>query len=211
VRTLLIPAALIFLVVAVSGISEGAARKDTVDLLARVDLRYHVMCGEWTREADSLVSTTKKTAQGGNTSRFTVPVKLPKEFELTLVAERLDDVHAIGINLLHRGRRFNVSFDRWSSTKTGIGPIDGVEMDKNPLLVRQNYPVFPTGIPVTLVMTVRKDGLSITADRRNVLHVPGPLTKLGRTGKDDDWDDETLSIGTWLTAFRIMRLELKTL
>jgi hypothetical protein len=211
VRLTVLPAVLFLLFVGACGMSGGAGDSRAVDLLQSIDLERDVVDGEWYREDGCLLSTQHKTASGSDVSWISVPVEFPEEFELTFVGTTVNGRHGPGFNIQHLGRKFGVGFDRWSSTKSGMGPLDGVGIDKNELAVEHNVPVFPSGRPVTLRIEVRKDGVKATAGDWVVVDYRGSLERLGNFEGFEFWTDQSLMIGIWRTAIRISKLEVRPL
>jgi tRNA A-37 threonylcarbamoyl transferase component Bud32 len=134
---------------------------NAVDLLKSIDPARDARNGSWKFSNGALI------ADGHSSSkmlRLDIPSELPEEYDLVAVVEREDETTASDffVTLVGGGHPFAFSIDAYAGTRSGIFDID----HQTPLegMSRAGGKFFRGGVPRTIVFSVRKDSLTVTAD-----------------------------------------------
>jgi hypothetical protein len=183
----------------------GAANLAKVDLLKLINplKPRHMVKGEWRFDDKALVSPLDEFA------RVQVPYAPPEEYDLRVVAERLqgDDTFVIGLPL-PVGRTF-INLDAGPS----VGYYSGLQgIDAVPLIARDegkvSGQVLKDGKPNTIVCKVRKQSLTLMVNGRFLVEYSGDYRRL-ECGPD--WDSpqaKAVILGSWQTSYRLTEVEL---
>ncbi|MDB5347213.1 MAG: type fimbrial assembly protein PilB [Schlesneria sp.] len=93
-----------------------------IDLMKSVDIARDVALGEWKQTATALIAAPH--------SRLYVPGKLPDDYQINLVARRLDGTQGLFVGFMMAGRQGVAIVDAWGSTVSGLY-VDGREVNDN--------------------------------------------------------------------------------
>ena len=199
----MLPRLLIVAVFATLPDTSGTRRRD-LDLLSLVDLEKDRVHGQWEREGGALVATASIPA-----SRVLIPYVPPEEYDLTVVAERVDGSDALVIGLASGEAQTAYELDGYVSS----GHISGFEvLDK--LWANRNESarpgaVFENGRAGTVVVSVRRRRITVLVDRKQVMDWTGDFSRLGVRGDYVVPEKRALFIGAYNCRFRISRMTLR--
>ena len=154
------------------------ALAEPVDLLALIDLNRDTRAGKWGQRSSGVVTVGER----GDGSRFglDIPWNPPEEYRLRLVVEQRARNTNLGVGLAQGASRFNLIIDADQGGKflTGLGSIDGRGLSER----RDAWigEVLSRGIPIELVVTVRKNHVSLTAAEKLIYYREVDLSKSTR-------------------------------
>ncbi|MDA1017134.1 MAG: hypothetical protein O3A00_22080 [Planctomycetota bacterium] len=145
------------------------------DLFPVIDPATNAVSGAWTLKDGVLESSDDA---GG---RLNVPITLPDEYNLRLVAERVSPEVGIGIRLKAGERQFVAYIDAQAPNRDtfyGLGMVGKLERHRNATSKRKTV-VMLDGRPNTIDVAVRRDRIVVAVNDRNIIDWPGPLDQLG--------------------------------
>jgi serine/threonine protein kinase len=180
---------------------------DSIDLGALIELERDGRGGRWGRP-DGVLTVGQK----GDPARFAViiPWIPPDEYRLHVTAEHVaGKIEPLVFGLSSGEHRFNLLVDSANGEAhlTGLGLVDGRSIAER--ADRWRGKVLSRGIPIDLVVTVRKDSIALTASRKTIYEWQGDL---GRTSRPPRQPDNPLSIlGTGPGALRLHKVVLEPL
>lgn len=147
----------------------------TINLLKMVDPKVDAIGGTWTMENGALISGTEEWA------RIQLPYTPPEEYDLTVVTDRREGMDALGIGLGLGRTIFSVWVDGFPAKGglTGLDQLDGMLLENNPASVKGKF--LANSKPSTIVIAVRKSGVSVTIDGKTVLTWQGSYSRLGKS------------------------------
>lgn len=180
-----------------------ARPQDVIDLLALVDVEKDQVSGQWQKEGNQLLSPK------GLGARIELPYQPPDEYELTVIAEPLDEPH--GLLLGHRsgGQRFTTLIHYPAKAndlpQSALENIDGQNVG-NASTVRRELLVKDR--PSQIVCTVRKDSVTVTCDGHELLTWQGDPKRLSLSDYWKTPHDNALFLGTYESRFRFSRVTL---
>jgi hypothetical protein len=167
-----------------------------VDLLSSVNLKDVVVKGNWHFAHGRLHS-----AEGEPISTIVLPCSVPKEYSLTLVAERLSKAtkgHGVlGVRLIGAGQPFLLAFDL-SGNRTELGGK-----------VVYTGPVFPHEKQKTVVCICRRDSLVVKVNGKTIIDWKGDYNSL--TPDHGGGGTPGITIHTRHSHFAIDKAELRPL
>jgi len=145
----------------------------TINLLPMIDVKIDAVGGAWTLENGVLASGTEEWA------RIQMPYTPPEEYDLTLVVERREGMDSLGIGLGQGKTVFSVWVDGFPAKggMTGLDKLDGMLIENNPASVKGKF--LTNNKPSTIVVAVRKSGVTVTIDGKSVLTWQGNYSRLG--------------------------------
>ncbi len=175
-----------------------------VDLLSQIEPSRDQVRGLWSTESGCLISPSFDAAS------LVIPSAVPKEYVLTIVAERVANSDSFGIGLLMNGRQVLVVLEGWGRSLSGLNTVDGRTADNNDTTYRS--PVFVAGSPCTIVCSVRDSHIQVTCDGRTIIDWRGNAHRLALDRRFwFDLPSDKLFLGTWQSSYRISKLELVSL
>ena len=154
---------------------DSAGLGEPQDLLDVIDPSTDSVNGVWTLANKVLESSD---AAGG---RLNVPVTLPDEYDLRLVAERSNREAAIALRLKAGERQFVAYIDATAPNRDrfyGLGMVGTLERHRNATSKRKIM-VLSDGQPNTIDVAIRRDRVVITVNGHNIIDWPGPIDQLG--------------------------------
>lgn len=178
------------------------AQTGYIDLLKLIDPAKDSVATTWTMDNGVL-------RDGMNfRSRLQVPYQPPDEYDLTLVFTTTGDGNPMYIGLVVGGTQCQIFVDGWN--KTGI---DWVDKKGLPLTQGTNYLNYGKGEDVygkdnTVVVQVRKKGIALTVNGKQVFNWEGPLSRLSL---NPDWavpNPKALFLGAWDRPLQIRKYAL---
>jgi hypothetical protein len=182
----------------------GATARREIDLLALVDLGKDRVRGEWAREEGALVATTSEAA-----SRVQIPYLPPEEYDLTVVAERIEGSDALVIGLASGGAQTAYELDGYVSSGhiSGFEVLDGRTANRNEST--RPGPVFENGRAGTVVVSVRRGRIAVSVDGNPLLDWSGEFSRLGVRADYVVPEKRALFVGAYACRFRISRMALR--
>jgi len=144
-----------------------------IDLIRLIDPKRDHVLGEWSLEGKVL------SGGGGGIefARIQVPYIPPTEYTLTLVVERKSGQDAFFFGLASGNSQWFVSFDSFLSTISGIGFINGQNVNTNETSIKSGQ-VLSVGKPVTVVCSVRKEEILVSIEGRRFTSYKGGFDHL---------------------------------
>jgi serine/threonine protein kinase len=177
---------------------------ETVDLLARVVPAQHAVQGSWRFEGKALISPA------GGYDRILLPYHPPAEYDLAIVARRLQGGHSLNLGIPLGPGGVVVMLHGW-----GLHPISGLERVGGKLApdnpTRHDGAIFADRQTTRLTYSVRAGRIHVAADGRTIIDYRGPRAVLSI---EDRWrtpDPRALFLGTYHTVFAISSIEVKPL
>lgn len=187
-------------------LAEKPARpQDAIDLLAVVDVTKDQVSGEWQKEGTQLLSPKAFGA------RLELPYQAPDEYELTVIAEPLDEPNGLLLGLCSGGQRFAalVSYSTGKgSPASALENIDGKNVG-NMTTVRRD--VLVKDRPSQIVCTVRKDSVTVMCDGHELLQWRGDSKRLSLSDYWKTPNEATLFLGAYDCRYRFSRVTLTPL
>lgn len=180
--------------------------EDTVDLLALIDPERDSVSGQWTSRAGRLESNKQYGA------RIEIPYQPPPAYQLTVVAEPLDEPNGLILGQRSGEQRFLVliHFVRdGQPPASALENIDERNVDRN--ATRRTGPLLVRDRPATIICTVCPDGVTVTCDGRRIIDWRGAPSRLGLS---DYWRTphaERLFLGAYDCRYRFHRVTLTPL
>lgn len=179
--------------------------QDVIDLLALVDLSKDQVSGEWRTDGTQLLSPKAFGA------RLELPYQPPDEYELTVIAEPLDEPNGLLLGQRSGGNRFAalVSYAAGKGEPANaLENIDGKNVG-NASTVRRE--VLIKGRPSQIVCTVRKDSVTVMCDGHELLHWRGDPKRLSLSEYWKTPNETTLFLGAYDCRYRFSRVTLTPL
>jgi hypothetical protein len=151
------------------------AEPGSINLLKMVDTKIDAVGGTWTMENGTLISGKEEWA------RIQLPYTPPDEYDLMVVTDRREGMDALGIGLGQGKNVFSVWVDGHPAKggRTGLDSLDGMLIENSPAAVKGTF--LTNSKPSTIVVGVRKSGVSVSIDGKTVLNWQGPTTRLSRS------------------------------
>ncbi|HEY4260470.1 MAG TPA: hypothetical protein VGM98_09925, partial [Schlesneria sp.] len=132
-----------------------------VDLMKSVDLARDVSQGEWKQTATALIAAPN--------SRLYVPGKLPDDYQVSLVARRIDGTQGLLVGFMMAGRQGVSIVDAWGSTVSGLY-VDGREVNDNSTTFRSKPLADHT---VQIVLTIHPGHFHMAVDGKTITNWHG--------------------------------------
>jgi hypothetical protein len=172
------------------------ASSNTIDLLALIDLKRDAIKGNWTRNAQGIISPSNDVAY------LQLPYVPGEEYDLTVVVKRGDGGNSLNIGVVvgaganrHHGM---VGFDCGPNGDLfGVGTSGG-----------QGRLLGDVRHPYTIVCQVRKSGVAVQLDGKKVMDYQGDA---GALSVGSQWvlpSRDAPFIGSWTTSFTILKIAL---
>lgn len=183
--------------------ASGTVGGKSVNLLKRLDPRRDTIQGDW-----RLAGNVLTFAGDREWSRLLIPYEPPEEYDLAVVAERVQGTELLIIGLVVGGRQATAVLDAWGGGVSGLEKIDGKVSQDNPTTHRGWR--FVNGRRTTIVCRVRKDSVTVTCDGKVIIDCRGDPNRLSIV---DGWkvpDERRLFLGGWKGGvFRFHKLEVR--
>jgi hypothetical protein len=182
----------------------GDAEPGIVNLLRMIDPKQDAIEGEWTLDGAVLVSPPVPWA------RIQIPYTPPDEYDLTVTVERKEGDNCVGIGLVHGGT-FAVFIDGFPELggKTGLDLLDGVVFDKSPAAVKGL--ILKNNVPSTVVIAVRKTGVTVTVDSKIIVNWQGNYRQLTPSPVWKPRDPKMLLVGAFGSRTLFSKISVVTI
>jgi hypothetical protein len=177
-------------------------RATAIDLLALVDVKQDHVAGDWTLEDGRLTSPRQYGA------RIELPYAPPEEYELTIIAEPLDEPNGLILGNICGGQRFLAltSYDIGGEPASALENVAGKNVGANATTVRRA--IFQKNRPSCLVCTVRKDSVTVTCDGHPLLEWQGDPQELSLSDYWKTPHENVLFLGAYNCRYRFSRVTL---
>ena len=170
-----------------------------IDLFSLVNLQEDKIKGDWSLSKDGLTCTP------ATFSRLQVPYSPPEEYDLTLIVERTGKDIALILGVMLAGdARCQIIVD-WDGI-SGVDRIDGKNAKSNE--TTHSGPVLRQGHPTTLLVSVRRDGLSLTAEGKLIFSWKGVLNRLSFNDEYAMSNPKAMMLAWHAGGFRVKKMEL---
>jgi serine/threonine-protein kinase len=179
---------------------ELASRPGSIDLLKLIDIKKDIVKGEWSFDGDNL--KIRRTFQ----ARIHIPYIPPEEYDLSIVAEKIDHDWLI-IGLTSGQSRFAACLGAMWGWGSGLEHVDGKAAFNN----ETNYKpdVFKIGKPSKILISVRSNVVDITVDEIRIIHWTGGYKRLALApGAYPTPNNECLFLGANESDFVIRKMVL---
>ena len=167
--------------------------------------------GQWTVDRDlqaagrmALVSPKSYGA------RLEIPYAPPEEYRVTVVAEPIDEPHALTLGLSSAGNRFMCLFGFWRDNKfrSAIENIDGQNVGNESTIEGS---LFKRGRISQISVTVRKTGVQMMVDGNQIVNWQGRPEQLTLGDYWNTPDSSSIFVGAYHSRFRIYRVTVDEL
>ncbi len=180
----------------------GAQGDGKVDLLKLLDLKKDAVAGDWKLDGGKLVSP------GLTFARVQVPYVPPREYDLTVVAEREEDPNSVAVGLAVGEQQFLAILEgkRDSEFRSGLDMVGGKPFYDNETTVKGR--LLPDRGTFRIVCSVREKRVTVAVDGKKAIDWPADPKKLSLF---KDWKlprRDTLFLGSWSNVVTFHRLEL---
>jgi hypothetical protein len=140
-------------------------------------------------------------------SRIQVPYQPPDEYDLTMVFTTTRDGNPLYMGLVAGGTQCHVFIDGWN--KTGI---DNIDKKGTPLTQGTNFLNYGKGETWgkenTVVVAVRKKGITLTVNGKTAFTWEGPLSRLSPNPEWSVPNPQALYLGAWDRPLAIRKYAL---
>jgi hypothetical protein len=169
------------------------------DLLHLLHPQEDGVKGDWALSKDGLTCPATMFA------RLQVPYEAPEEYDFTLVVERIGGDVALIVGLAMAGdARCQVIVD-WDGI-SGVDSIDGKHAKSNE--TTRPGAILKPGRPVSLLFSVRRDGLSLSVDGKVLFSWKGALSRLSYNEEYAIPNRKALMVAWHSGGFRVKKMEL---
>lgn len=176
----------------------GGKPQPAIDLLKGIDPERDAVAGEWRMEDGGLITPAEAQA------RLRIDYDLPKSYDVSLVAERLEGKGTLGLGLALDGAQVLAAVDAFDGTITGLDKIDGKSCNENETTHRGG--VLKDGAPNTLDCHVRPGHVQVIINGEKLIDWRGDSRKLSNSFPIPD--PPALFLAMWGARYRITKLEL---
>lgn len=173
-----------------------------VDLLSLVDVARDKVQGDWALEGGVLT-----LVRGGFPSRIQIPYEPPLEYDLTVVAERIEGQAGILIGLVRDTAQVTAAIDDHAGTASGLATIDGKLSNSNETTVLGLQ--LTTKKAATLLYSVRRDDISVSIDGKKLFAFKGGNERLANYGPFVVPNRRALSVGCGNARYAISKMTLQ--
>ncbi|RPH45291.1 MAG: hypothetical protein EHM91_07705 [Planctomycetota bacterium] len=175
----------------------------TINLLRMVDPKVDAVGGTWSLDNGVLVSGTEEWA------RCQMPYTPPDEYDLTVVVERREGGDALGFCLGQGKAVFGLWVDGFPAKgfMSGLDRLDGSLLDNSPAAVKGKQ--LTNSKPSTILIAVRKSGVSVTIDGKSVLAWQGNTNRLTQSPVWQPRDPKApILVGAFGTRYFFSKVQL---
>jgi hypothetical protein len=177
---------------------------DTVDLLKRIDLGKDAVGGKWRFDGETLLTPAVRFG------RIQIPYRPPEEYDVTLVAERLEGANSIVLGLVEGERQFALVIDAYDhDSASGLDQIDHRPFPETETAFKGR--ILTNGKPSTIRVAVRRTWLQVKVDEKSIIEWKADYE---RVSLFPDWRvplGKALFLGAWTAPYRIHSLTLSPL
>ena len=176
--------------------------KDTapVNLFSLIDLKRDVAAGQWKLQSGALVAT------GAPAALLEIPQTPPEEYDVEIVAERLDGDGDLQIGLYAQGKRFSVDVDG-PGAASGVRMIDGRYPYENESGVQTK--IWPDKKQHKIVCAVRKERVVLVIDGKELMNWKADYNKVSVSNTPGPGDKKnTLFLAAANGTFKLLRMVL---
>lgn len=174
-----------------------------VNLLRMVDAKLDQVGGEWSVENGVLISAKDEWA------RCQIPYTPPDEYDLLVVVDRREGGDALGFGLAQGKTTFGLWIDGHPARGclTGIDRLDGMVMEDSPVTVKGKF--LTNNKPSTIIISVRKSGVSVNLDGKGIFSWQGDYKRLTKSPVWQ-WKDAKapLLVGGYGSRFYFTKIQL---
>jgi hypothetical protein len=175
------------------------ATSKEIDLLDLIQPGRDGIAGSWGFQERALITPLVKWG------RLQIPVIPPEEFDLRIRLTRKRGVNSVNLGFLMNGKQGTAVLDG-SDGHTSWVDLAGLTMSENPTTVIGR--LLKWNKPATVLLSVRKDLLSILVDGKKAMEWKGKPGDLSVTPEFLVPNPRALILGSYETAFRIDELTL---
>jgi hypothetical protein len=175
-----------------------------MDLLELMDTKRDQVQGTWTLENHTLESPKEYGA------RLEIPFQPPEEYELQVIAEPLDAANGLLLGQRSGQHRFAVLVN-YATDKKVLSALENIAGENvgNPSTVEGA--MLKKGRPSLITCTVRKTGVTVSVDGREVIQWVGDRDSLSLSNYWKTPTENALFIGAYDCRYRITRATLTPL
>ena len=177
--------------------------KESIDLLALVDLERDTVAGEW-QVVDGGFESPKQFG-----ARLEIPFEPPAEYELTVIATPLDEPNGLILGQLIDGHRFLtlISYNVQQKTAaTALENVDGQNVGNNVTTLMAD--LLQKDRPSQVIVTVRKESVVVRCDSRTVIDWAGKPEQLSLGDYWETPNNNSLFLGAYDCRYRFSRVSL---
>lgn len=180
------------------------ARQET-DLLAVADPSACWTNGQWIKEEGTLLSPKQPGA------RLELPQEPPEEYRLVLIVEPLDEPNGLALGQRLGDNRFLtlINYTPAQESLTAIENLDGRDVGNNETTFAGS--LFSKNRLSQAIVTVKKDGVTVSVDGRTVIRWRGSADRLSLSDYWKTPNPSALFLGAYNCRYRFHRITLEPL
>jgi S1-C subfamily serine protease len=178
---------------------------ESIDLLKQIDLKKHVLAGQWRMEEGALVSPADTKI-----AKVVLPGVVPEAYRLSILAERLVPGDGIDFVFVIGGRQVALLVDGKKATFVALHMVGTGASIRT--YERLGGPVFKDGQPARIDISVNRTTLRVVCGGKSIFNRqvnPQDLSLFG-----PQWAGlpaDCLAVGTYTSSFRLKKVELTPL
>lgn len=177
--------------------------KESIDLLALVDLERDTVAGEW-QIVDGGFESPKRFG-----ARLEIPFEPPVEYELTVIATPLDEPNGLILGQLMDGHRFLTLINynvQQETAATALENVDGQNVRNNVTTLMAD--LLQKDRPSQVIVTVRKESVVVRCDGQTVIDWEGKPEQLSLGDYWETPNNASLFLGAYDCRYRFSRVSL---
>lgn len=184
---------------------------ETIDLLGLIDPTRDAVSGQWTLSAASDAQPAALLSPQAFGARIEISQPVPQEYQLTIIAEPLDEPNGLLLGQLSGGQRFAVLLGYAADGKqvSAIENIDNANVQTNETRVERQ--VFRQNQPSQIIVTVKASGVSATVDGQQLIDWRGEPSRLSLSDYWQTRRQDVLFLGSYDCRYRFTRVTLQPL
>lgn len=188
------------------GLPEGpaSATSGEIDLLKILDPKVDGIGRNWRREGGILVMPAELFA------RLQLPYVPPLEYDLKIVARRMDGKDSLNVGIALPGTQIVVVVDSdFDGRKSGLDRINGQPFHHNETTFKGA--LIETGKECSILIEVRRDRVRVDVDGKGIVDWKIDPSKASLFPNWQVAEAKALFIGCWKTVFHVSKISVKPL
>jgi len=178
---------------------------DATELLPLIDVLRDRVAGDWTRDGSSLISPKQFGA------RLELPYEPPAEYIQTVVVEPLDEPQGLILGQRLNGRRFAALVHYPAGGRQARSALENVDGRNVGNATTVERAVLAKGRVSQIIVTVRKNSVTLSCDGRLLLEWEGDAESLSLSDYWKTPDDTALFLGAYDCRLKFHRVAVAPL
>jgi len=175
----------------------------SIDLLKLIDAKRDAVSGDWSMDRGVLLMP-----MGRSTCWLQIPYAPPEEYDLKIVATRKAGIHDlyVGVVVVPGPKRLLLHIDGGPSGTEGGLQSAGGDWNNNPTTYRNNK-VFNDDKPHTVLMSVRRNSFTLSAEGKTLINWKGDFTNSAASGEGGP-NPAAFFVGNWESVYEVSQILL---